>query len=307
MLAYLDQNIIGYIHDGKLALKGATDIQWVYSREHFTEIARGGKAELLNVLGELKACQLEVVLDENFKVTDMVRLHSYSDPIKRYERYLEAIHEIPFDQTPQLDLIARCLGADNFESAQSAPNRMGEHLRSILEGLGPLGEPLAARWKVTQGDLAKMIEKHLKTVQPLESIRQRFGTSRGRGTNFELTQDPILALWKLLSPYLPDMSADQFFGFDPPYMQGYVKWPLFLGIIGCHSVLNVLGYRPDKGLSKPDALPNILSDGSHIAHAAFCAALISEDRRLCAKARAIYRHKAIQTEVIEIHIGSTLT
>lgn len=304
MLAYLDQNIVGYLYEGSLSLENPVEVQWVYSNEHFTEIARGGKIALLNVFKDLKARQIELVLDENFRITGDAHLHPYSDPIERYERHLEAINEVAFNQTPSLDLAARFLGADNLNAAQSVPNRMDEQLRVILEGLGPLGEPLVERWEAAKNGLTEMIEKHLKSVQPLESTRQLFGTGKGRGSNLRPLEDPILALWELLSPNLPDMSIDQFFGFDPPDKQGYIEWPLFLGIIGCHSVLNVLGYHPDKGLSKSTVLPSILSDGSHIAHGAFCNVLVSGDRRLCAKARAIYKHKGLRTEVVEVSISA---
>jgi hypothetical protein len=43
-----------------------------------------------------------------------------------------------------------------------------------------------------------------------------------------------------------------------------------------------------------------MSDASHIGHAAFCHGLMSEDRRFCDKASAIYRYRNIGTKVIRL-------
>ena len=103
------------------------------------------------------------------------------------------------------------------------------------------------------------------------------------------------------------MTADQYFGFDPVDKQGYKEWPIFLGIVGCHTMLNVLGFRPDGGLTKPSDIPGILSDGSHIAHAAYCQGLLSRDQKLIAKARAIYRYKNIGTQVFRAYFSRPCT
>lgn len=304
MLVYLDQNVVGYIYEGRLSLGQSDDIQWVYSNEHFTEIARGEKRGLISVFEELRARQLEVVLDNNFMITDQAHLHEYSDPFEKFRVYLETMGDVPIDQTPALDFMARLFGGGDLEAAKSAPNRMDQQLHAILDGIGPLGDPLFEKWSSTKVDLTRMIAKHLGTIRSLEAMRKPLGMAKGRASNSEAQDDPIAALWRTLEPNLPGITIDQFFGFDPIDRQGYDAWPLYLGIVGCHTVLNFLGFRPDKGLSSASTLPNILSDGSHIAHAAFCNAVVSEDRRFCSKARAIYRHSGILTEVVEVAVGA---
>ena len=63
MLAYLNQNILGYIYEGKFQLPSREDVAWLYSVEHFAEISRGGDTSFLWVLEDLKAQKIEVVLD----------------------------------------------------------------------------------------------------------------------------------------------------------------------------------------------------------------------------------------------------
>jgi len=55
MLAYLDQNVLGHIRDGDFRLADVTDVVWVYSTVHFTEISRGGDTSFLSVLRDLNA------------------------------------------------------------------------------------------------------------------------------------------------------------------------------------------------------------------------------------------------------------
>ena len=92
----------------------------------------------------------------------------------------------------------------------------------------------------------------------------------------------------------------QFYSFDPVDKPGYEQWPLYLGIVGCHTMLNFLGFHADRGLASTKKLPGILSDGVHTAMATYCDAILSKDAKFCAKARAIYRYLNLDTIVLEI-------
>jgi hypothetical protein len=120
-LAYLDQNILVHIGDEDFVLPELEDVVWLYSTEHLNEISRGGDTSLLSVLQELKAQEIEVVSDEQWRITDQATLHNHACPFKRYREHLANVNEIPFDHTLLTDLIARSAGADNFESVQALP------------------------------------------------------------------------------------------------------------------------------------------------------------------------------------------
>ena len=59
--------------------------------------------------------------------------------------------------------------------------------------------------------------------------------------------------------------------------------------------LDLFGYRPEKKIKK---IMNIDTDASHIAFAAFCDYFVTADKRLSAKAKAIYSHYGKYTSVI---------
>jgi hypothetical protein len=47
-------------------------------------------------------------------------------------------------------------------------------------------------------------------------------------------------------------------------------------------------------------VPANMSDAHHVAYAAFCDGLLSEDSRMCEKALAIYKYRKIGTGVVDV-------
>lgn len=142
----------------------------------------------------------------------------------------------------------------------------------------------------------KIIKNDLSETRSLESVRQPLRTDKGKIGNPK-TDNPIQEIWEVIKDKIKGVTSDQFFGFDPTNKQGYDQWPVYLGIIGCHTILNFVGYGTDRGMANIENLPNIMSDASHIATAVFCDAVMSEDKRFCKKASAIYRYKNHRTQV----------
>jgi len=75
---------------------------------------------------------------------------------------------------------------------------------------------------------------------------------------------------------------------------------MYLGIIGCNAVLDILGFQAEKKCRKLSKIHNVRSDAGHIAMGAFCSAILSEDKRLIKRAKAIYEYKCIGTSPILI-------
>ena len=227
-------------------------------------------------------------------------MHDYACPFERYQQHLVNVSEVPHDDTLFTDLIASLCGADNDEDVQTLPERV----QSQLDELSAAGD---CDFRVAAQDLkpalANLVEQ-LNEKRSLESIREPLGINKGRVGNLD-PDKAIITIWEILKDQCGGLTIDQFFGFDPLQCSDGER-PKYLGIIACHWILNFVGYRTDKGVSRPAAIPNIMSDGSHIAHAAFCDLLISADRRLCAKASAIYKYMGIGTQVGRlIHSPST--
>lgn len=295
---YLDQNILGYVRDGQINLAAVENVKWVYSNEHFNEIARGGDRSLLVVLENLRACQIELLLDEQFRITDQWTLHAYETPSARYDRHQITISEVPFDTSLFTDLSVRLFGGNNYEDVTTLPERLDVQLSHLLGQIGiDAAAPLLAM-KERADQALQFFVTELKETRPIETIRKALvGAKNGPVT---ATENPIQEIADLIKARFPELDINQFLGLDPPDKQGYEKWPLYLGIIGCFTFLNMLGYKPDRGIRNAENFPNIMSDAAHIGHAAFCHAVMSEDKRFCAKAGAIYTYLNINTRVFQL-------
>jgi hypothetical protein len=297
---YIDQNVIGDASDGNFTLPVSSDFDWVYSIEHFNEIKRGGDKRFLTVLSELKARKLELVLDDNFRITGDAKINQFEDPHHLYEKYIQTVDEVPVDENLFIQPLARMLGADNYDTLTSLPDNLERELTVLLGTAGLLDTESSARIKDTVDASRTLVSEYLKDRVPLELARKGLGTHNGRAGNIAERENPLEDLWGLIRDRVGTLTADQFFGFDPIEKQGYENVPLYLGIVGCYTVLNFVGLRPDEGLSKVKRIPAVMSDGAHVANAAYCHALISGDRRLCSKARAIYKYKSIGTTVLHL-------
>jgi len=124
------------------------------------------------------------------------------------------------------------------------------------------------------------------------------GLTSGYRADAEKSDSPIDSLWNIISPSVGNIPKDQFFGFEPnPAIQG-VPHTQHGALCGAHTVLNLLGLSPDKGLSKRDKIRNIMSDAQHVGMASYCNSLMSADKRFCEKANAIYKHVGSRTRAL---------
>jgi len=295
---YLDHNIIDDISKGDFSLKPSNGVVWVYSHENLGEIRRSNNKIFLDVLEDIQARKLELLLDSKFRVTGEAKILEYRSPHDIYVSYLEAVSENEIDDESNLEFMARLFGAENKDKVLSHPKSFEENIRSLLEPHGLYDENTRIKVEQVRNELVEFVNGPMQEIGKLEKARESFGTSNGRAGNLAEKENPIEELWNIIKNGIPGITANQYFGFDPIEKQGYDVWPMYLGIVGCHAVLNILGFRPDDGLTKPENIPGILSDGSHIGHAAYCQALLSRDRKLLAKARAIYKYKGIATTVL---------
>lgn len=295
---YLDQNILGHVQDGSIRLDRIEGVRWIYSNEHFEEIRRGSDRSFLDTLRLLRAQRMEVQLDAEGRILDQAITHPYACPIEMFDRHVEACSAFDVSAEPHMDFLARLHGADNMKAAQSVPDRVKEQIESLLTD-DDLSSTLRDELGRVTDDLGDLINDELGHVGSLEEMRKLMGTSDGRAGSIEC-DSPIPRIWALISKHYSEIDIDEFFGFSPKHRGNYENWPRYLGIIGCHSVLNFVGYRTDKGMTNASSLPGILSDGIHMANAAFCQVVLSADRRFCDKAAAIYQFRNIGTQVLQL-------
>jgi hypothetical protein len=300
ILVYLDHNIVDDLTKGLLSFKNSPQVLWVYSDEHFREIKRSGSTRFLDALARIKAQRLELEMNEQFRITGRMRLSEYADPHALYEAWSKANAETELSDDHFLGILSRLFGAANTDQLKAMPEVLEREVSTLL---GTAGLADALRDKIAEVACDTMQDTiSLLTAEDhrLQSLRETLGTHRGRASNVAKRNNPLQDLWATISPGMPGVTADQFFGFEPIAKGEDVDLPLFLGMVGCYMVLNMIGFSPDEKLARVERMPAIASDANHVAYGAYCDAVLSADRRLCTKARAIYKYRNISTEVYRL-------
>jgi hypothetical protein len=294
-LVYIDQNIVGYLDSGRFKLEGE-GCRWMYSSVHFGEIARGSRRDLLGQLALLRACMLEPELVDGGRMAGSARIFGYLDPEGLFQQYLSNVGEVPYDTSANNDLLAALFGSTQSHTTQSIPERMEENLRQLCKVIDP-DELLSFPFEKLMEPAQDLVSAVLASQLNLDRIRKALGV-QGITDAFENDENPLQKIWERIQSHVPgNLDAETFFGgkyFDGEELKSCSKAQ---AVVGAHSVLNHLGYRPDRGLSKGDAWDNILSDGRHLAHASYCGWFLTADSRLQSKAKAIFRFFDIKTKV----------
>lgn len=299
MNIYLDHNIIDDISKGNLSLKPSADTVWIYSNENLNEIRRSGNERFLDVLKKIDARFIELKLDNKFRITGEAIIHPSLNPYDVYDNYIESVGDLENEEYLFKDLLGRLHGADNKDDILGLPENFEKYIEELLEPHDLYNNELKHKVFEVSSNLKHFSGNGLQNIESLEETRKSFGTNKGRATLTEEYDNPLEELWQRIKKELPnELTSEKFYGFDPVNKEQYYDWPIYLGIVGCHGVLNLVGYRPDKGLSNIEELSGIMSDGAHIAYGAYCQGLLTRDKRLTSKAKAIYKFKNISTVVL---------
>ncbi len=301
---YLDQNILSYAQDGTLNLSPIENVVWVYSNEHFVEMERSNDFRCFAILEKIKAQRIEFNVNQSFQITEEAKIHPYEEINQVYQTYKKATSNIKIDENANFFRAAssRIMGADNFEDVLTSLKNCTTEIKTMFEEIGmpsQITNMLMNEVKSVNDTLFSMIEKNLNKTMPLEELRKAFGTDSGKAVATK-GSNIIEEIWQLIKNKNPSLTCDQVFGFEQMTENGFKKVPLNLGITACHAALNMLGYKADRGLSKPTNMSNFQSDGNHLGYASFCHIFLSADTRLCAKAKAIFQYKQIDTRIIKV-------
>ena len=294
-LVYLDQNIISRHIDGVFNITKQTDFDWVYSREHFTEIRRSGNPEpYLQVLEGIDAKLLELNLDDEWRITGSASFIENGTPAEHYDKYLRSCDEVPFEDTLFDSFLVRANGGDDKGELQKYPETLANQVAIVLDTL-PLSEndldvpefinAFKDVLKDTVETFGQQDNNVLEMREALGNVKGSFGAITGN--------NQILKMWDIISKKYPGLTCDQFFGFEPADKPGYDSWPIYLGIVSCCAVMDIIGFQAEKKSRKIEKIPNTRSDSNHIAMGAFCTAIISGDERMAKRASAIYEYKSI--------------
>lgn len=299
-LIYIDQNIIGLQQQGLMNLSERDDLVWVYSKEHFAEMRRSDSPEkYLDILNGIGARFLDLVLGQNWKITGEARLIEQGSPHLHYENYIEAIGEVDFDESIFDPFQVWVNGGGDEGQLKYLSDNIAKQVLQLTTGLPFDTSEMTEKIESIKPEFEIMIDEMILYGNEIKKTRSAFGDEKGTIGSIS-GEKQIEQIWQLISPIMTEanISCDQFFGFDPIDKQGYESWPMYLGIIGCNAVLDILGFQAEKKCRKISKIHNVRSDAGHIGMGAYCSVILSEDKRLVRRAKAIYEYKNIGTAAL---------
>ena len=88
-----------------------------------------------------------------------------------------------------------------------------DSITSILDN--ETREDLIKKAKTVSIEMKESIEKHLSDHMPIDKTRRAMGITSEDRKSIEVSHSPLDEIWKIISPSVPNISKDQFFGFKP--------------------------------------------------------------------------------------------
>ena len=263
-LVYIDQNIIGLQADGVINLGKVEQFCWVYSKEHFAEIRRSNSPECyLEAIEKLDAKLLDLELDLSWKITGRANLILDKMAYEHYESYLEANGDVEMDDAIFDPFLSWVNGGGEQDLFEQLPEKIADEVLSLTNSYANETADIRQDVNRISADFKNTIDKMTSHGNDIDKTRSMMGVGKGAVGSIK-GEKALFKIWELISSACGEMSSDQFFGFEPFDMQGYEKWPTYLGIVGCCAVLDIIGFQAEKKCRKIEKIPNVRSDYGHL-------------------------------------------
>ncbi|MEY8215686.1 MAG: hypothetical protein RPR97_14530 [Colwellia sp.] len=327
--AYLDQNILDLLakyDTGELGVALVGDYQVVYSDETLKEIKRskGFEAKFLNVLKDLNAYHLKIILEQpNFIVTDNVTLRN-RDPFEAYDEYCQNHAEgVDVDRIMMPSLFKFSGGRKGDSIADIHKDQIAafsEMISSIAElsdelpvemqsHLADCSEAMTSHYKSILEETEKMMVKDIPDEKNWNGIKDfrnhiRIGPKQLNNVEPPNTLSKIWEQFKKVPPYSNNpIDIDDFFQLKKNPLDQDQPYYNHQKVTVIYNMLNTLGYHPDSDINKERRFIAAMSDNSHASYASFCHVLLSNDESFIKKVGAAYEYLAIPTLVKHIIIN----
>lgn len=318
---YLDQNVLDHFTKQGLGEFGKiliNDYQVVYSDETLKEIqrSRGFEKKFLNVLKDLKANYLKLVIEQpHFTITNKATL-SVRDPFDVYKEYCENSDDGLGVENAMQQLLFKFSGGRKGESLNDIHNEQisafSDLMDSIMEYSDEFPEVVKRQLQVYTKEMMTQYKSTLEITESImlenieddknwngiEDFRSKVGIGPKQLNNIKPPNVLVKIFDKLrnLPTYRQlNMDIDDFFQLkNHPInpLQPYFKHQKVTGI---YNMLNTLGYYPDSKVHKERRFIAATSDNSHASIASFCSFLLSNDEKFIKKVSAAYEYLEIST------------
>lgn len=334
---YLDQNILDKIVSYPSLAEGGSflgyEYQVIYSNETLNEIERSGQADkFLRVLEKLGARRISFEVDKNLKRNGKVVIDPYISPFETYDDYINrdqmdkiaskiVENQVAFvfhmitDKDSQN--VSEYIKGDTtsfeeineyiIESMELVRNEIPEDiyillLKIIRDSFQKMTEQLAIFQNIM---LMNMVESGIDIdsnngQDGIKKIEETTGISGKVLNNIEAPNvlEKIYNLYKT-HPDFSKLSIHEFYLISDN--KDSHKLYKFEKVSNIYLMLNLIGYKRDKGFSKKyERLVSAQSDAQHLSYACYCSFFFSEDKSFVDKAKAIFNFLNINSEAVKV-------
>lgn len=318
---YLDQNILDFFTKEGLGDFGQlliNDYQVVYSDETLKEIRRskGFEDSFLNVLKELKANYLKLIIEQpSFTITDKASI-SNRDPYEVYTEYCDNADDGVDMEHAMQQWLFKFSGGRKGDSIADINNEQisafSELMKSIMdnsdeltpeiqEQLSVYTQEMTEQYKATLEKTESMMLENIeddKNWDGIKDFRSQVGIGPKQLNNIE-PPNVLIKIWDTLKE-LPtysqtNQSLDDLFQLNKNPINPEQPYFKHQKVTGVYNMLNTLGYYPDSKVHKERRFIAAVSDNSHASIASFCHILLSNDENFIKKVNAAYEYLEVPT------------
>jgi len=301
---YLDTNLYRYIATKELVINTYGEVLFSYSTAHFDDIiANQNNYCILDILKLAKAGEIVANEDRQYEVDhDGVRL-DYTEPEERFKLYQSHMSEQQIAIQPMLDIMMAIHGApvDEFRS------KIPADILALTDELEFIDDKSASDLRQKAIDASVDMRSALKDFnpEPLPTTRAALGLKSGAsGAVNASASNAIEQIWEKINPNEDRLTIETFFGYKlSDDLKNNTSRVTSAAL--CHAMLNMAGYYPDGGLSDQEKQAAILADGNHIAFGSYCNCLLTSDKKMYNKAKAIYEYKQYPSNVGKLKYDKT--
>lgn len=327
--AYLDHNILDFLAKYKsteLINSLFSEYQIVYSDENLKEIHRsaGRENEFLDLLNELDAFHLKIVVDSQFKLTNQATVKQ-EDSYKIYKEYRDN-SEIVYENLHRamlLDLQKIYGGIESFsaediiEEQTASYNQLHNHILKQIEEM-KIYFPDSISVLTEKND--KMRDQFLDVAN--NKLILEAWDSLSNDTAVQVYRESFNAGPKILNNIKPPnvlqqihnivqksvsienkVSIEKFFYLDKNPIDQTNDYFCYQKVNVIYSMLNMLGYYPDSEMSNDKRFIASQSDQGHAGMASFADVFFSEDKRFLKKVEAAYEFLGVTTKIVNVVIN----
>ena len=177
-LVYIDMNVLVPLTERVPDLVAASNVQWVYSSEHFVEISRSANPQkFLTSLDTLDAKLIELEL-LNWKITGTAKLADGGTVFQHYASYCDNLNKVSVNESLFDPFLAWVNGGRDEGLLRDLPNGVLEQIITLTGGL-PIEQRDALREAALQVDMTPMIEQMITSGNDINRTRAALGGGGG--------------------------------------------------------------------------------------------------------------------------------